>query len=451
MHSDNYYNRYCILKISIITGCADTLTCGIVPISQASPPVPNAVTLAPTETVLFCYAGVGVNQVIHYSTTTLEADPINSWKSLSIYANPTDSTNACNCAQFFAVPPLLDEKTLNAKGCATLPHPRTQMLNADMAQNFPISGAGAVKNLIGTGIKAIANLGKGDIDELCGPIVVNPSGVSTNGKLNTNEAVVNTHLTFPQVVLTGTNNQQGFGCVKNTVGNVANFLGVPQQQSVRSTLLPVDPNKGTISLWATVNSFMTAGVANTCINGVSTYNNPLDGATNPYTFAPQLPVTTFDKYGGTIAVPVVTPRFVGQNILNGLSITDSCVSATPPNGEGRDNFYREFEVAWVKMTTVGFYYRHYFTNLQRVINGVKSVVTFKTTSLYNGKGKLGLLYEIILKNPKQRSSDITSGTITTNNTPSLLLPDSITWTTNGLMSGGPLYGSSTCYLNEITC
>lgn len=441
--------HYCI---GTVTECEEHDTCGVVAVADASPVVPNAGSLQPNETVIFCHSGTGASQAIHYASTSLEADPVNSWKTLDAYTDPTDLTNTCNCAQAFASPGLMDEKVLNARGCATIPYPKIQMLNSDMVQSFPISGTGGIKNLIGTGRSVIANLGHGEIDEFCGPAAVNPIGVSSNGKLNSNERSKNTHLTFPQVALTGTNNQQGFGCVKNTVGNIPNFLGVPQQQTVQSTLLPVDPNKGTISLWATVNAFMTHGISDTCINGVSTYNNPLDGATNPYTFAPQLPVTTYDKYSGTVAAPIVAPRFVGQNILNGLDAAASCTPATPPNGEGRDNFYREFEVAWVKMTTVGFYYRHTFTDVQRVMNGVKSLVTVEMDSLFIGKWKLGKLYDIVLKNPRQRSADIASGTRTSNDSPALLLPDSISWNTvTGEMIAGPLYGSSTCYWKEVNC
>ena len=135
-----------------------------------------------------------------------------------------------------------------------------------------------------------------------------------------------------------------------------------------------------------------------------------------------------------------------------MTTTASCVPATPPNGEGRDNFYREFEVAWVKMTTVGFNYKHTFTNVQRVMNGVKSLVTVSHSSLILGRSKLGKLYDIVLKNPKQRAADIASGSVTKQTPIALVLPDLVFWDIlTGAMISGPLYGSSTCYLGELSC
>ena len=88
---------------------------------------------------------------------------------------------------------------------------------------------------------------------------------------------------------------------------------------------------------------MTIGVPTSCIEGVSTYKNPLDGSINPYRpGVPQTPVTSYApaNYGGAVSNPVGGTRFPGENILNGLAATAVCTEATRPFGEGRDNFYR---------------------------------------------------------------------------------------------------------------
>ena len=395
-----------------------------------------------------------VKGVTRYSTDTVDDDndPVDTWTTLSKYTNSSDSTNACNCAQFFAKPPLIDGAILTARGCAVGPHPKTVMLNADMVQNFPISGAGGVKNLISSGAGVINNIGTGVFGELCAPFVVvsNPATFPAPGRLNSNNAVNNTQLTFPQRVLASltTVSNQGFGCVTNSVGNPPSFIGVTNVQNAASTLLPKDSNNAAVSLWATVQLFMTGGIHGSCIGGISVYNNPLDGKRNPYTGLTQNAVPNYSIYSGSIAVPLNNNGFIGQNKLNGL--TSNCVSATPSNGEGRDNFYREFEVAWVKMVTVGFSYSHIFKNVERVIKGVASKVTVPYTA--PGNGKLGSLSDIILKNPRQIRANINSGTISISSDDKFTLPSGITWTNNfRTMTGGPIYGSSTCYLNELTC
>ena len=102
--------------------------------------------------------------------------------------------------------------------------------------------------------------------------------------------------------------------------------------------------------------------------------------------------------------------FVGENALSGGAVV-ACIEATRPFGEGRDNFYREFEIAFVKMVTVGFTYSHTF-KLERVINGVRRpqtgpvLVSVPVTA--SGNGKLGRLTDIILKNPRQTRTNINS-------------------------------------------
>ena len=438
-----------------VPACINTATCGLAVIDQIAPPLANGAALIAVGgvEVLFCVDSKGKTR---YSTSSVQANPANSWTDLIPFTNAADLTNTCNCAQFFAIPALIDEAVLNARGCATLPHPKTIMLNADMVQNFPMSGKPGAKVLLNlqlSGPGAIANLGKGDIGELCGPRVVNGLAAASNGILNSNEAPTkNKNLVFPSPVIAGTNRLQGFGCIKNSKGNAANFIGVANQQIARSSLLPTDPNDVSVSLWATVQSFMSLGVAGSCINGVSIYNNPLDGIRNPYTSnkkttAPAIPVVLdYSTYSGSVVLPIdPATRFIGENALNGLLPTDVCTEATPPNGEGRDNFYREFEVAWVKMTTVAYDYIHTFS-VQRIINGQTYQVSVPFTA--PGNKKLGKLFDIILKNPRQRAADITSGTIKPTGVP-LKLPQGITW--NTVMTGGPLLGSSTCYYSEINC
>ena len=357
----------------------------------------------------------------------------------------SDPKNGCNCAQFFAVPPLLDGSVLQANGCALAPHPKPIMLNSDMATNFPISGEAGVKNVVSNGVGTINNIGKGDVGELCAPFAVVGNAVMTpaaNGRLNVNEATSNTHLTFPQPALAAgsTVSQQGFGCVKNSVGNPANNINKQNTQTLGSSLLPKDPNNAAVSLWATVQSFMTIGIPNSCINGISVYNNPLDGPKNPYTFATQSAIPNYGQYSGSVAAPFTysdsnNKRFIGQNKLNGLPTASVCTAATPPLGEGRDNFYREFEVAWTKMVTSGFKYSKTFTSY-RVMNGAQSTVTVQYTA--PGNGKLGQLFDISFTNKRQTSSDIASGQKQWNTAlPLMTLPPA-----------AALVGSSTCHIGE---
>ena len=447
--------------------CVGLGTCGPIAIAFANPSVPNAAALLATRPagveVIFCVT----NGVTRYTTRTLEVDPSGAWTTLSPFANSLDPTNGCNCAQFFAIPPMLDTTILIARGCAMAPHPKTVMLNADMVQNFPISAVGGVKNLVSSGAGVINNIGTGVFGELCAPFVVaaNPATPPAAGILNSNIAVANTKLTFPQPVaaITGVSTQ-GFGCVQNSVGNPPNFIGVANVQNVASTLLPKDPNNPAVSLWATIQQFMTVPVAGSCIEGISVYNNPLDGTTNPYTGARQTAVPNYGSYSGRVVSPGTAGSFIGRNGLNGLTtdpatgVTAGCTEATPPNGEGRDNFYREFEVAYVKMVTAGFTYSHSFSAVQRIMNGVVSSVTVPYTA--PGNGKLGPLFDIILKNPRQVRAHLDSGRIPLSPLlPPLpsryTLPTGITYThlvnKNDPMSGGPLFGSSTCYLSEGRC
>ena len=327
---------------------------------------------------------------------------------------------------------MADPAILTARGCAISPHPKTVMLNADMVQNFPISAAGGAKNLISSGAGILNDIGTGVFGELCAPFVVSQNP----------EPVLITLTTVANL---------GFGCVSISVGNALHFLGMNNVQNVASTLLPKDPNKSAVSLWATVQQFLTLPLPGTCIEGISVYNNPLDGSTNPYTGALQTAVPNYDTYSGRVVVKTARGGFIGQNGENGLvtneltGVTAGCTDATPPNGEGRDNFYREFEVAWVKMVTVGFSYSHTFSDIVRVMNGVVSSVTVPYTA--PGNGKLGALFDIILKNPRQRRDEINSGATLTP-----ILPPGITWIKNfRTMTGGPLHGSSTCYPNERVC
>ena len=117
------------------------------------------------------------------------------------------------------------------------------------------------------------------------------------------------------------------------------------------------------------------------------------------------------------------------------------------------------------MVTVGFDYITTFRS-QRIING-NNIDTRPTTVTipYTAPGnkKLGKLFDIILLNPRQRAADVANGrtrltplgpciaTVPPTPCPPTLfiLPTGIQWAPqNGQMTGGPLYGSSTCYLNE---
>ena len=116
--------------------------------------------------------------------------------------------------------------------------------------------------------------------------------------------------------------------------------------------------------------------------------------------------------------------FVGENALSGGAVV-ACIEATRPFGEGRDNFYREFEIAFVKMVTVGFTYTRTF-RLERVINGVRRTVTVPVTA--SGNGKLGSLTNIILKNLRQTQTNIAScARPLTPTLPTLILPENIEW------------------------
>ena len=439
-------------------------SCGVAGIVGAVPPVPNAAALLattpPGAEVMFCV----VNGVTHYATQSIETNPADSWLTLSQFANSADITNPCNCLQFFALPQLLDARIFTNRGCALGPHPKTIMLNADMVQGFPISGEFGVKNLISANPGAIQDIGLGEINELCAPFVVTDSSRAANGIKNANQAVRNTNNVFPvpQLRLASTSiraTAQGFGCVKNSRGNLPNFIGSRNTQTIASTLLPKDPNNVAVSLWATVNSFMTAGVGGSCVEGISVYNNPLDGARNPYTGAAKTAVPNYDTYSGSVLQPLVgTRRFIGQNFINGLAADLPCTEATNVLGEGMHTFYREFEVAYTKMTTSGFKYSTVFQS-QRVIAGVPSQVEVPYNAPLGAKAlsPLGTLYDIKLTNPNQRLTDISKGAIQPGGILTLTLPNGVTFNpdVNGQMTAdgvpgfpNPLYGSSTCYTEE---
>ena len=208
---------------------------------------------------------------------SLDVNPATSWTTLNAFTDRTQPTNPCNCAQFFAVPPLLDSAILAARGCELGPHPKTMMLNSDMVQVFPMSGAGPVVNLIEVNPGAIQDLGVGDIDEICSPAVVTPNPsldlifpqASIAGRIrNKNCAGANEFNAGCPLNPIQVNTLQGYGCVKNSHGNPANFLGVANIQTIASTLLTVDPNTPSVSLWATVQSFLTLGLGGSCIEGI---------------------------------------------------------------------------------------------------------------------------------------------------------------------------------------
>ena len=439
-------------------------SCGVAAINGAVPAVPNAAvllaTIPPGQEVIFCV----VNGVTHYATKSVETNPADAWLTLSQFANSADITNPCNCVQFFALPQLLDARVFTNRGCALGPHPKTIMLNADMVQGFPISGEGPVKNLISANPKAIQNIGLGDINELCAPFVVSDSSRAANGIKNANQANANTNNVFPvpQLRLASTSikaTSQGFGCVKNSRGNLPNFIGSKNIQTIASTLLTKDPNNVAISLWATVNSFMTAGVGGRCVEGISIFNNPLDGARNPYTGAAKTAVPNYDTYSGSVLQPLVgTRRFIGQNYINGLAANLICTEATNVLGEGMHTFYREFEVAYTKMTTSGFKYSTVFQS-QRLIASVPSQVAVPFNAPLGAKvlSPLGTLRDIKLTNPKQTLADVNRGAIQVGGILTLTLPQGLTFGANGEMTAdgalgflNALYGSSTCYTEE-TC
>ena len=163
---------------------------------------------------------------------------------------------------------------------------------------------------------------------------------------------------------------------------------------------------------------------NVMLLGISTYSNPLDGNRNPYTGATQTIIPNYATYTGTVTQALEADGFVGENALSGGAVV-ACVEATRPFGEGRDNFYREFEIAFVKMVTVGFTYSRTFRS-ERVINGRRSTVTVPVTA--SGNGKLGKLTDIILRNPRQTRRNVNSCAIPLVPTlPTLILPGNIAW------------------------
>ena len=269
-----------------------------------------------------------------YKGVTHIGGPAQTMGNLASFATPNDPLNPCNCVEFFAVP----NNPLPAN-CAMTPHPKTIMLNSDMVQAFPITAQSGQVNVLDT---PALNVGHGVDVELCGPVVTNfGDAVNAPLRFNTNEAVNNNHLVFPSsvVVADGTIIQQGLGCVQNTVGNAPNMggAGLGNNQTMHSSLLPKDPTNTAVSLWETVQSFMTASLG-ACVEGISTFNGH---------FAP---------YGGSIKHPLPAGSYIGDN-----SVAALCTDPVPPMGNGRDNFYREFEIAFTKMTTVAYTYSHTFS------------------------------------------------------------------------------------------
>jgi len=277
--------------------------------TASTPTITGGITSAPT---------VGLP-----GTNTLTSTGNNlGWADFKQYMRPADNTWPCNCAQFFAA--IQNPNPLN---CLPGPHPKTQMLNSDMVQNFPNQA-----DIDKTAAAAAPNAFKGTIGAICGPIVTNKA--ATNFK----SATVGTpsgQLKWPALFIgpTGATVQQGFGCVKNTIGNLA----AGNSQVFIATDPVSDPNVPSVSLTAEVQQFMTIGpLGEVCINGMSTYSG-----TGPYV--------------GTVTVPLQGKDFIGKNALNGgLTTPPGCVPITPAWGQGRDNFYRAFEKAYVKMTTVGY-------------------------------------------------------------------------------------------------
>eukprot|EP01038_Epipyxis_sp_PR26KG_P006816 gene6816-9332_t len=231
-----------------------------------------------------------------------------NYAQLIQYQTPNNINNACNCVQFFA----LVKNPLPAN-CLMGEHPKTIMLNADMAQNFPIT-------------TPVASSGfKGKIDELCAPFV------TAKPKKSGGDII------FPQQFINdnGATVLQGFGCVTNSKGN----LKKNNVQTVNSDSLVSDPTSLSISLWATVQYFMTFGVADTCVNGISLKYPAC------YTCGANV---------GTVVKPLNSGGFIGQNAFSSPPISTTCQLATLTKGRGRDKFYRAFELAWQKMVTVGY-------------------------------------------------------------------------------------------------
>ena len=294
---------------------------------------------------VFCTTGTGANAVTHVGPLPNPlTGAISAGNLRRNFGNRLQPLNACNCAPFFAIPSV----ALPAN-CAMAPHPKTIMLNADMVQHFPISSQTGVTNVVDTPALAIGTGLKG---ELCGPVVTNLASQAAPRprRFNTNQAVNNNNLVFPAPVIDANGNifNQGFGCVGNTVGNTPNLggVGAGNVQTQHSSLLPKDPTANGVSLWATMSSLMSFPLGG-CLEGISTYN----GLMNPY--------------GGSVKNPV--NGFVGKNVASfpvgaAQAITlAQCTDPAPAFGNGRDNFYREFEIAFTKMTTVGFTYSHTFT------------------------------------------------------------------------------------------
>ena len=232
----------------------------------------------------------------------------------------------------------------------------------------------------------------GFIDELCGPMVTSleQQTAPLPLRLNTNEAVGNTNLVFPAEMIdpVGTPILKGFGCVSNTIGDYPS-LSTPaalNKQKLKSSLLPKDPVVPSVSLWETMQSFMTLSFGG-CLEGISTFNGH---------FAP---------YGGSVKIPLPVGSFIGDN-------AGVCTDATPQFANGRDNFYREFEIAFTKMTTVGYTYSHTFAPptvttytdvleavTNNAINGISVFIdpatsTAKDITIAKANGKLGTLIDI---------------------------------------------------------
>ena len=210
-----------------------------------------------------------------------------------------------------------------------------------------MSAQGGVNNVVDS---PALNMGAGLHGELCAPSATN-IGIATAPRpprFNTNQAVNNNNLVFPGPVLVdGRSTSQGFGCVTNTVGHPPNFPRGVNRQTERSSLLPKDPSNTAVSLWATVQSFLSIPLGG-CLEGISTFN----GLMNPY--------------GGSVKNALPARGFIGKNVdsfavgsINAITAAQ-CTDPTPLYANGRDNFYREFEIAFTKMTTVGYTYARTF-------------------------------------------------------------------------------------------
>eukprot|EP01038_Epipyxis_sp_PR26KG_P012773 gene12773-17125_t len=153
-----------------------------------------------------------------------------NYAQLIQYQTPNNINNACNCVQFFALLP----NPIPAN-CLMGEHPKTIMLNADMAQNFPITTPVATNGF------------KGKIDELCAPFV------TAKAKVNGG------NIMFPQQFINenGATVLQGFGCVTNSKGN----LKKNNVQTVTGDSLISDPNSLPIDF---TNAFSTPPISTTC-------------------------------------------------------------------------------------------------------------------------------------------------------------------------------------------